>query len=112
MKVNVREVNVTTLVPRFSRAASLSKENHVPLWPFCDHRPYADDPRGSLFTLERGWSLLGWCKAPFSSSRGYNDALVMEYDAKAADPRANSCRESGIYWIHCRLEAMNFRQNT
>lgn len=105
------ESKVTDLCPRFNRGCVLTHENHVAIWPFCDHRPYADDKRGSLFTLDAGWSLLGWCKAPFPSSRQYNDALVMEYDPSTARDQS-SAREAGIYWIHCRLDSLTFKHNT
>lgn len=102
------ERNVTKIVPRYGRPVSLTSENHVGIWPLCDHRPMLSDPKGPLYSLSPGWTLVGWCKAPFPSSREYNDALVMEYDPREGD---ESDREFGIYWIHCRLERMTFKQN-
>lgn len=103
------EVNIKKLVGRFTRGCVLTHENHLSLWPFCDHRPFLDDKRGSLFTLDKGWKLLGWCKAPFPSSRNYNDALVLEFDPLAAKGFwSDSARDAGTYWIHCKLDELTF----
>jgi hypothetical protein len=63
-----------------------------------------NDKRPRLFALLEGWEILGYCEAPYPSIREYNDALVLEFDG-----RDNlDGEERGIYWMHCKLEQMNF----
>lgn len=108
------ECKAKELVPWFSRGCVLNHENHVGIWPFCDHRPFISDTRGSLFTLEPGWTMIGWCQAPFKSSRNYNDALVLEFDPSASSQNDSMWggREAGVYWIHCKLEELTFKKNS
>ena len=93
--------NAKDIVERFNNAR-LTSENHLPIWPFIDLRPRIDDKRPRLFELQKDWTLVGWCEAPFKSLRAYNDALILEYWGTSNE------WDHGLHWIHCRLENMNF----
>lgn len=94
--------NAIELVDKYNNA-KLHWENHLPIWPLCDERPLLTDKRENLFSILDKWKLVGYCEAPFKSEREYNDALVFEV---LVDHDHHKVGE--IYWIHCKLEDMNF----
>ncbi len=97
--------NAKDLVPKYNNA-KLNRENHLGIWPLSNHRPYLDDKRPNLYSVdEPAWKLIGWCECPFYSSRDYTDSLVFE---RMTESNPIGYYEIGdIYWIHCNVENMN-----
>ena len=102
----MREINAKEFVKKYIHGSRLTYDNHRGIWPFCDMRPRLNDPRPRLFEISKGWEVIGYCKAPYKSMRNYNDALVLEFWGNGEDDETED--DHGLWWIHCRIEDMNF----